>query len=166
MATSFLCFCGTPAKSFRTRTGGSMYYCGTSVDFEKLCAIYKMRTSKEKDEALQQVDLGCNMRFNDNEISFLQTELKEFPDKSNFPKCNHNLIAKLGICSSERNNGRLFFTCNAKIPDVSCQFFEWYDNNTTKDNTNQKLKRSKQEEQEEKEEHIETKPTKKVRFSK
>lgn len=127
MATNFVCFCGRAAKTFETKNGLCFFTCGTAVDFKKMSAIYKMKASKEKDKALEEIDMGCNMKINENEISFLQKELKEKPDRCNFPKCDHGLFAKLGISASEKNNGRLFFTCNVKLPDLSCKFFQWYD---------------------------------------
>ena len=124
---NFVCFCGNPAKSFKNKNGVTFFTCGTKMDFKRLSDIYKMKVNEGRDEALKQVDLGCNMRLNENEISFIQNQLKETPGRRNFLKCQHDLIAKLGISSSETNNGKLFYTCNVKFPDRPCKFFHWYD---------------------------------------
>ena len=46
---------------------------------------------------------------------------------SNFPRCEHRLIANLKHCRSEKNSGRPFFTCPVEGPNVPCTFFQWGD---------------------------------------
>jgi len=54
-----------------------IFMCGTKIDFKKMRDVLKMKTSPEKDEALEQLDLGCNMKMKEAEVDFLQkTECK------------------------------------------------------------------------------------------
>lgn len=123
----FKCICENTAKSFKTKDEDAIFVCGTTIDFKKMRDVLKMKASPEKDEALQQVDLGCNMKMMEDEVDFLQNELNVSIERKLFPKCEHNLLARLGISTSDKNYGKLYFSCNVIVPDVSCNFFKWFD---------------------------------------
>jgi len=125
--TKFTCFCGKTANSFKTKNEDVILMCGTKIDFKKMRDVLKMKDSSEKDEALKQLDLGCNMKMKQDEVDFLQNELDVDIERKLFPKCKHKLLARLGISTSDRNNGKLYFTCNVKTPDLPCNFFKWFD---------------------------------------
>ena len=46
---------------------------------------------------------------------------------TNFPKCAHRLITNLRMAKSEKNMGRLFFSCPVEGPNTPCAFFQWVD---------------------------------------
>ena len=122
----FVCFCGEKAKTFECKNGESIFSCGTVIDFKKMREVMKMKKSIEKDVAIQKLELGCNMKMKKDEMHFLQNELmmNELIGRS-FPKCEHKLFARLGISASDQNNGRVYFSCNVKVPDIPCKFFKW-----------------------------------------
>ena len=60
--------------------------------------------------------LGCNMNLKLSDAEQLES-IHEWCFKD-FPKCEHNLYAKLSI-SHSKNDGKALY------PDIECGFFEW-----------------------------------------
>jgi len=156
----FVCFCGDKAKTFKYKNGEAIFMCGKSIDFGKLREVLKMKDSTEKDDALQQLELGCNMKMKQDEVDFLQNELDVDIERKLFPKCKHQLLARLGISTSDRNNGRLYFTCNVKTPDLPCNFFKWFDECDEQQQSTTSKRKLREEEEEEEEEEKQVKQSK------
>ena len=158
----FVCFCGEKAKSFQCKNGESIFTCGQVVDFKKMREVLKMKASPEKDKALQKLDLGCNMRLKRDELCLLQEKLDDIVmERKHIPKCEHQLFARLGISSSFRNNERLYFSCNVKVPDIPCSYFKWFDEYDEPEQSKKSKRKCRDEEEEEEEEEEET-----VKYSK
>jgi hypothetical protein len=51
-------------------------------------------------------------------------DFADFPQRfGSFPTCQHKLYAKVGVCHSEKNNNKPFYSCDAKLPNQSCGYF-------------------------------------------
>ena len=123
----FPCFCDQKAKSFQCKNGDVIFICGTDIDFKKMREVLMMKASPEKEEALQKLDLGCNMKMKGEDIYVLYVEANAPVKREHIPKCEHHLLARVGVSSSKQNLGRIYFSCNTKVPDVPCNFFQWFD---------------------------------------
>jgi hypothetical protein len=133
--SSIHCFCKTPARSYSTKNGYKMVKCGVVLNYPKIQdKLKKLKTKRERHEALKTMKLDCNMNLNFKDAQQLGSS-HGWQIKS-FPKCEHNLFAKLLVCHSTTNEGKVFWTCPVQYPNIDCGFFEWANKKDNNDNSN------------------------------
>lgn len=129
------CFCKTPAKTYSNKKGNTMVRCGVELDYKKIVKkLQKLTSQKEKRSALKKMALGCNMNLKLSDAEQLQS-IGNWCFKT-FPKCQHDLHAKLGISHSKNNDGKAFWTCPVQYPDIGCEFFQWAVNQVESETSN------------------------------
>ena len=107
------CHCKLTCKSISTTEGKRFFKCGEEIN-------------------LKGGKTGCNFFMTEEESKQFQEKRKlvrqHFKSFSKFPRCRHNLRAKVRVATEKsRNPGRPFFCCNVRLPDSSCKFFHWAD---------------------------------------
>ncbi|KXJ18352.1 hypothetical protein AC249_AIPGENE28098 [Exaiptasia diaphana] len=103
-----------------------------------------MKASEEKEKAIQKLDLGCNMRMKGEDVHLTQKAQDKPLERRQLPKCEHNLMARVGINTSDQNKGRIYFSCNVKVPDLPCSFFQWFDENVMEGSQTKKTRRGRE----------------------
>ena len=84
-----------------------MVRCGVVLDYGKIGKkLRKLKTKKERRSAIKIMALSCNMNLKLSDAEQLES-FHEWCFKA-FPKCEHNLYAKLGIGHSKNNDGKAF----------------------------------------------------------
>ena len=108
------CHCKLPCKRYSSLNGTVFLKCGATIDPSKGIT-------------------GCNFFLSEEAAEKFhkqrKTLRKNFKTFSQFPLCSHQLRAKVRVVSSQNSKhpGRLYFCCNARLPDPSCDFFHWAD---------------------------------------
>lgn len=119
------CFCDLECNSYEDRRGSTWLTCGHVIDFALLSDRLKAASGQKKRDKIQKrTEMGCNMKIKVDDHKFL--DFADFPQRfGSFPTCQHKLYAKVGVCHSEKNNNKPFYSCDAKLPNQSCGYFNW-----------------------------------------
>ena len=125
---AMICFCGHPCQSYQTkRTGETYVKCGAVLDYEAIRKkLDKYKNKSNRAAKLAKMRLGCNLNVKKSHYAQLYPTLFG-TDFREFPKCHHDLFVRAGVCQSERNKGRSFFSCPVSYPDMDCGYFKWFD---------------------------------------
>ena len=108
------CHCKLPCKRLSTKKGTTFLKCGETIDPSKGVTGCNFFLSEEATE-----------KFNE-QAKILRKNYKTF---TQFPLCKHQLRTKIRVVSKQNSKypGRLYFCCNARLPDPKCDFFQWAD---------------------------------------
>lgn len=123
------CFCRVGARSTLSKKDKkTIYFCGTIVDYNAISKADRIRDARERENALKELNLGCNLKLNEDDLKAIYTTFggsQNLPTMKMFPQCYCHLFTKMCVSHSSKNNNRPFFACAAPLPNYSCGYFKW-----------------------------------------